>query len=62
MLSKETEYLSTLGYKDFTQQYSKYTINASKAGERVMSYAEYLECYQAVCHEDIRMLMERMKQ
>lgn len=61
MLSREREYLSTLGYKDFTQQYSKYTINASQAGERVMSYAEYLECYQRVCHEDIRMFVKRMK-
>ena len=61
MLSKQREYLSTLGYKDFTQQYSKYTINASQAGERVMSYAEYLERYQRVCPEDIRMLVARMK-
>ena len=58
MLSKETEYLSTLGCKDFLQQYSKYTVNASQAGERVMSYAEYLECYQRVCPSDIRMLVE----
>lgn len=58
MLSREREYLSTLGYKDFTQQYSKYTINASQAGERVMSYAEYLECYQRVCPEDIRVLVK----
>lgn len=48
MLSKEREYLSTLGYKDFTQQYSKYTINASQAGERVMSYSEGLEKYRGV--------------
>lgn len=54
--------MSTLAYTTIRQEYEQYTLNAAQAGERVMSYAEYLECYQRVCPSDIRMLVKRMNQ
>ena len=54
----QSNHPSTLAYKTIRQDYKQYTLNATQAGERVMSYAEWLEKYRGVCPEDIRMLVQ----
>lgn len=52
--------MSTEAYNTIRQDYKQYTINATQAGERIMSYAEWLEKYRGVCPMDIEMLVKRV--
>lgn len=45
-------------YNTIKQDYEQYTLNATQAGERVMSYAQWLEKYRGVCPMDIEMLLK----
>ena len=54
----QSNHQSTLAYKTIRQDYKQYTINATQAGERVMSYAEWLEKYRGVCPLDIELLLK----
>ena len=50
--------MSIEAYNTIRQEYKQYTINAPQAGERVMSYAKWLEKYRGVCPGDIKMLIK----
>ena len=52
--------MSTEAYNTIRQEYEQYILNATQAGERVMSYAEWLEKYRGVCPLDIKMLIKRV--
>ena len=54
----QSNHRSVLSYKTIRQDYKQYTLNATQAGERVMSYAEWLEKYRGVCPEDIKLLLQ----
>ena len=54
----QSNHQSTLAYKTIRQDYKQYTLNATQAGERVMSYAEWLEKYRGVCPSDIKLLIQ----
>ena len=47
MLTQEQEYNSTIAYLTFPEEYEKYCINATWAGEEVMSYVEWLSSQMA---------------
>lgn len=49
---------NTEAYNTIKQDYEQYTLNATQVGERVMSYAEWLEKYRGVCPSDIKMLLQ----
>ena len=49
---------STGAYNTIRQEYEQYTLNATQAGERFMSYAQWLEKYRGVCPTDIKMLLK----
>ena len=51
---------STGAYNTIRQEYEQYTLNATQAGERVMTYAMWLEKYRGVCPLDIKMLLNRV--
>lgn len=50
--------MSTESYNTIKQEYKQYTLHATQAGERIMSYAEWLEKYRGVCPSDIKMLLQ----
>lgn len=50
--------MSIEAYNTIRQDCKQYTLNATQAGERVMSYAEWLEKYRSVCPLDIKMLLK----
>lgn len=59
MMSEFTR--NTEAYNTIRQEYEQYTLNAAQVGERVMSYAQWLEKYRGVCPDDIRMLVRKGK-
>ena len=50
--------MSTEAYNTIRQDYEQYTLNVTQDGERIMSYAEWLEKYRGVCPMDIEMLLK----
>lgn len=50
--------MSIEAYNTIRQDYKQYTVNATQAGERVMTYAKWLEKYRGVCPLDIELLLK----
>lgn len=50
--------MSTKAYNTIKQEYKQHTLNATQAGELVMSYAEWLEKYRGECPEDVDTLTD----